>query len=79
MKSSNSHGSWSRSQWMPCIDSPVICGLGMRERVEMVGGKFRVESAPGKETTVWVEIPQQDIKSRKPRNRKSAKNTTKST
>jgi signal transduction histidine kinase len=31
--------------------------LGMRERVEMVGGTFRVESAPGHGTTVRVEIP----------------------
>lgn len=31
--------------------------LGMRERVEMVGGTFCVESAPGKQTTVRVEIP----------------------
>jgi signal transduction histidine kinase len=31
--------------------------LGMRERVEMVGGIFCVESAPGKGTTVQVEIP----------------------
>jgi len=31
--------------------------LGMRERVEMVGGTFCVESAPGKGTTVQVEIP----------------------
>ena len=31
--------------------------LGMRERVEMVGGTFFVESAPGKGTTVRVEIP----------------------
>ena len=29
----------------------------MRERVEMVGGTFRVESAPGRETTIRVEIP----------------------
>jgi signal transduction histidine kinase len=28
----------------------------MRERVEMVGGTFYVESAPGKGTTVRVEI-----------------------
>ena len=32
--------------------------LGMRERVEMVGGTFRVESAPGKQTTLRVKIPQ---------------------
>jgi signal transduction histidine kinase len=31
--------------------------LGMRERVEMVGGTFCVESAPDKGTTVRVEIP----------------------
>jgi signal transduction histidine kinase len=31
--------------------------LGMRERVEMVGGTFCVESGPGKGTTVRVEIP----------------------
>ena len=31
--------------------------LGMRERVEMVGGTFCVESAPGRGTTVQVEIP----------------------
>jgi PAS domain S-box-containing protein len=31
--------------------------LGMRERVEMVGGNFCVESAPGHGTTVRVEIP----------------------
>lgn len=31
--------------------------LGMRERVEMVGGRFAVTSAPGKGTTVRVEIP----------------------
>lgn len=31
--------------------------LGMRERVEMVGGKFTIESAPGHGTTVQVLIP----------------------
>ena len=31
--------------------------LGMRERAEMVGGTFCVESAPGKGTAVLVEIP----------------------
>ena len=31
--------------------------LGMRERVEMVGGGFHVESAPGQGTTICVEIP----------------------
>jgi len=31
--------------------------LGMRERVEMIGGTFCVESAPGKGTTIRVEIP----------------------
>jgi PAS domain S-box-containing protein len=31
--------------------------LGMRERVEMVGGRFTVESSPGKGTTIGMEIP----------------------
>ncbi len=31
--------------------------LGMRERVEMVGGTLGVESAPGKGTTIQVTIP----------------------
>jgi signal transduction histidine kinase len=31
--------------------------LGMRERVEMVGGSFRVESTPGSGTTIRAEIP----------------------
>jgi signal transduction histidine kinase len=31
--------------------------LGMRERVEMVGGRFTVESSPGKGTTIRAEIP----------------------
>lgn len=31
--------------------------LGMRERVEMVGGNFMVESAPGKGTTIQAQLP----------------------
>jgi signal transduction histidine kinase len=31
--------------------------LGMRERVEMIGGAFHIESAPGQGTTIQVEIP----------------------
>jgi PAS domain S-box-containing protein len=31
--------------------------LGMRERIEIIGGRFVVESAPGKGTTVTAEIP----------------------
>jgi signal transduction histidine kinase len=31
--------------------------LGMRERLEMVGGKFVVESSPGKGTTIQAQIP----------------------
>ncbi len=31
--------------------------LGMRERVEMVGGRLRIESAPGQGTTIHAEIP----------------------
>ncbi len=31
--------------------------LGMRERVEMIGGVFQVESAPGEPTTIRVDVP----------------------
>jgi PAS domain S-box-containing protein len=31
--------------------------LGMRERLEMVGGSFEIESAPGRGTTVRAQIP----------------------
>ena len=31
--------------------------LGMRERVEMIGGKFTVKSAPGHGTTIQAQIP----------------------
>lgn len=31
--------------------------LGMRERMEMVGGRFAVESAPGKGTTITAQLP----------------------
>jgi signal transduction histidine kinase len=31
--------------------------LGMRERLEMVGGKFGIDSAPGQGTTVTAQIP----------------------
>jgi len=39
--------------------------LGMRERVEMVGGTFCVESTPGKETTIRVEIPRGNVSAKK--------------
>jgi PAS domain S-box-containing protein len=48
--------------------------LGMRERVEMVGGTFCVESAPGKGTTIQVEIPFATVK--KNMLHKSSKQTT---
>lgn len=31
--------------------------IGMRERIEMVGGKFAIESQPGRGTTVRAEVP----------------------
>jgi len=31
--------------------------IGMRERVEMIGGSIAVESAPGKGTTIRAQIP----------------------
>jgi signal transduction histidine kinase len=31
--------------------------LGMRERLEMIGGNFTVTSAPGKGTTLLAQVP----------------------
>jgi signal transduction histidine kinase len=31
--------------------------IGMRERAEMIGGTFQLDSAPGGPTTVQVDIP----------------------
>jgi PAS domain S-box-containing protein len=38
--------------------------LGMRERVEMVGGQFTVESAPGQGTTIWAQVPFGSVRKR---------------
>ena len=40
--------------------------LGMRERLEMVGGKFGVESAPGQGTTITAQIPFNKLRAGKP-------------
>ncbi len=48
--------------------------LGMRERLEMVGGNFCVESAPGQGTTIQAEIP--FAKVRKGQLKKSGKTKT---
>jgi PAS domain S-box-containing protein len=44
--------------------------IGMRERVEMIGGRFRVESAVGEPTTICVEIPAEKA-ARKPSSKKT--------
>ena len=31
--------------------------VGMRERIEMVGGQLTIESAPGRGTTVRADLP----------------------
>ncbi len=40
--------------------------LGMRERLEMVGGRFGVESAPGQGTTITAQIPFNKLRAGKP-------------
>jgi len=53
------------------LDHDRLGLLGMRERVEMIGGTFSVESAPGKPTTVRVEIPAQTDPARQAARKKS--------
>lgn len=45
--------------------------LGMRERVEMVGGTFCVQSAPGQSTTIRVRLPLRHVAKRPPPKSKS--------
>lgn len=47
--------------------NPKRLGLvGMRERIEMIGGKFSLRSEPGEGTTVRAEIPFRAAKSKTP-------------
>ena len=50
--------------------------LGMRERVEMVGGTFCVESAPGQHTTIRVEIPDSSGQAKESPSKKSKRSDT---
>ncbi|MEO5711861.1 MAG: PAS domain S-box protein [Luteolibacter sp.] len=50
--------------------------LGMRERIEMIGGTFCVDSAPGQATTIHVEIKPVQPPPRKRAAKKSAKNAS---
>jgi PAS domain S-box-containing protein len=38
--------------------------LGMRERLEMVGGNITIESAPGRGTTIQAQVPLPDVRAR---------------
>ncbi len=50
--------------------------LGMRERVEMVGGTFCIESAPGQGTTIRVEIPPPSAAAKKCQPEKSSSSSS---
>lgn len=52
------NGQGFEPQKLLCAKSCRHLGLlGSRERVEMVGGKFTIKSAPGKGTTIQAQIP----------------------
>ncbi len=51
---------FQHDQSLPFKKSKRLGLLGMRERLEMVGGKFSVNSAMGKGTTVLAQIPLMD-------------------
>jgi PAS domain S-box-containing protein len=50
--------------------------LGMRERIEMLGGSFCVESEPGNSTAIHVEVKATDSGARKRAARKSSRDST---
>jgi signal transduction histidine kinase len=45
---------------LPAVVESTLGLFGMRERVEMLGGRLTVESSPGKGTTVTAEVPNHD-------------------
>jgi signal transduction histidine kinase len=57
MKIKDNGKSFQVERALHAIKSKRLGLLGMRERVEMVGGKFTVESAPGHGTTIQAQIP----------------------
>jgi PAS domain S-box-containing protein len=57
MKIKDDGKSFGVENQLRAVGSKRLGLLGMRERVEMVGGTFCVESAPGKGTTIEVTIP----------------------
>ncbi|CAG0985575.1 partial serine/threonine-protein kinase RsbT, partial [Gammaproteobacteria bacterium] len=54
------------------IDAAAVEGhqalgiLGMRERVHLLGGSFRIEGEPGRGTTIRVEVPREPVTSGEP-------------
>jgi PAS domain S-box-containing protein len=44
--------------------------LGMRERLEMLGGEFQIVSTPGEGTTVFAQVPLKTRRSRRKRGRR---------
>ena len=57
MKIQDNGKAFDVEQAMHAKGAPHLGLLGMRERVEMVGGKFAIESKPGKGTTILARIP----------------------
>ncbi len=57
------NGKGFSNQWLKRAKRGKRLGLlGMRERLEMVGGKFTITSAPGKGTIIVAQIPLIDCK-----------------
>jgi signal transduction histidine kinase len=57
MKISDNGKSFKVEHKMNARGSKRLGLLGMRERLEMAGGRFEIESAPGRGTSVTAEIP----------------------
>jgi signal transduction histidine kinase len=57
MKINDNGKSFSVERLLQAKGSQRLGLLGMRERLEIVGGRFAIESAPSLGTTVTAEIP----------------------
>lgn len=49
-------------QGFPPQAQPGLGILGMRERIELLGGRFQMESLPGLGTTLYARIPLKEVK-----------------
>jgi len=64
MKVKDNGKSFRVERTLPANGGQRLGLLGMKERLEMIGGTFTIESAPGQGTTIGAEIPLRGVRAR---------------